>query len=620
MKKYLSVMSRKTKLKCMGVILLAFVSSLLASVWPVRLGELYTNISSGVISTVAQGVMAIAVFGLIYLSAECITIVRRVVLDCIIATHESEIREYSVEKLLKMPVSYYSGCLSGEKTAQLNQGVAGFSQLIKIMCNDVFATVLTAVCTLVQVFLNAPGIMAGIMLLYLACSIVVSAFQIRSQNGIREQIVGQKNALDGQICQSISNLELIRGMHAEGYEKKRLQPGIFGICRTEKRHHRYMGSFDCLKQLCKIVFQVALLATSIVLISTGRMPAGSVITVCLLFQQLVKPIDEVYRFMDETASSVIKAKALLEVAASSSDEVFEIESSGAADTAGNAEIRLDNVVVANPERDKNLAWYENIVIPCGEKVALKGANGCGKTSLVRCLNRYYPHTQGRITLFGRNQDSYDQKELTDALYYTPQVSYFIAGTVRENLLYGIEREVGDSELMEALEKVHLVGSGHGDTVIRRDAAEALDCMIGEKAEELSGGMKQRLSLARAFLRSPKMYVFDEITANLDRDAANYVLSNIEDHAARIGAGIVYISHDQAVVDRCDRVISLRNKLREKAAEQTAADRTTAERTAADQTVIEQKTAEQIAAEQTTAERTAAGQKTAEQAAAKQIAA
>ena len=174
--------------------------------------------------------------------------------------------------------------------------------------------------------------------------------------------------------------------------------------------------------------------------------------------------------------------------------------------------------------------------------------------------------------------------------------------------------------MEALEKVHLVGSGHGDTVIRRDAAEALDCMIGEKAEELSGGMKQRLSLARAFLRSPKMYVFDEITANLDRDAANYVLSNIEDHAARIGAGIVYISHDQAVVDRCDRVISLRNKLREKAAEQTAADRTTAERTAADQTVIEQKTAEQIAAEQTTAERTAAGQKTAEQAAAKQIAA
>ena len=257
MKKYLSLMSARTKAKCVGVVALAFVGSLLASVWPVRLGELYTSISNGAVRSLMQGIGAVVTFGLIYLSAECITIVRRVILDCIIATHEAEVREHSVEKLLKMPTAYYSGCLSGEKTAQLNQGVAGFSQLIKIMCNDVFATVLTAVCTLAQVFLNAPGIMAAIMLLYLVLTVIISAFQIKSQNGIREKIVGQKNALDGQICQSISNIELIRGMNAEEYEKKRLLPRILNISRTEKRHHRYMGTFDCLKQLCKIFFQIA---------------------------------------------------------------------------------------------------------------------------------------------------------------------------------------------------------------------------------------------------------------------------------------------------------------------------------------------------------------------------
>lgn len=568
MKKYLSIMSKKTKLKCVGIIFLAFISSILASVWPVRLGELYTNISNGTISSIAQGATAVITFGLIYLSAECITIIRRVMLDCVIATHESEIRTFSVEKLLKMPVSYYSGCLSGEKTAQLNQGVAGFSQLIKIMCNDVFATVLTAICTLVQVFLNAPKIMVGIMLLYLALTVIISVFQIRSQNGIRENIVAQKNALDGQICQSISNLELIRGMNAEEYEKDRLQPGILKISRTEKKHHRYMGSFDCLKQLCKISFQVLLLAASVLLIANGQMSAGAVITVCLLFQQLVKPIDEVYRFMDETASSVIKAKALLEVAASPSDEVFSIpptESEACGD-----EIRVEDVMVTNPEKDRPLAWYEDIVIPCNKTVALQGANGSGKTSLIRCLNRYYPHTQGEITLFGRNQRSYDQKELTDMLYYTPQVSFFIAGTVRENLLYGIKRVVSDEELIDALRSVHLVGTDHRDTVICKDPREALDYTLGENAIELSGGMKQRLSLARAFLRHPRLYVFDEITANLDREATNYVLANIEEHAKKIGAGIVYISHDQKVVDRCDKVIALKNKLREDAAEKEVA--------------------------------------------------
>ena len=559
MKKYLSIMSLQTKLKCVGVIILAFVSSLLASIWPVKLGELYTNISGSVIRSVAQGATALLSFALIYLASECITIVRRVLLDCIIATHESDVRERSIEKLLKMPVSYYSGCLSGEKTAQLNQGVAGFSQLIKIMCNDVFATILTAVCTLVQVFINAPWIVVGIMLLYLTLTVMISAFQIRSQNGIRESIVGQKNALDGQICQSISNLELIRGMHAEGYERTRLVPGILNISRTEKRHHRYMGTFDCLKQLCKISFQVILLVVSIVLIANGKMSTGSVITVCLLFQQLIKPIDEVYRFMDETASSVIKAKALIEVAASPSDDVFDIQISG--ETTSNNEIHVENVVVTNPEKDTPLAWYDSITIPTNKVVALQGANGCGKTSLIRCLNRYYPHTQGKVTLFGRDQESYSQKELTDLLYYSPQVSFFIAGTVRENLLYGLDRTVSDEELIYALECVRLVGYSHSATVIRKDPMEALQFIIGEKAEELSGGMKQRLSLARAFLRHPKLYVFDEITANLDDKATKFVLSNIEAHAKKIGAGIVYISHDQSVIDRCDMVIRLNNKLK-----------------------------------------------------------
>jgi ABC transporter related protein len=543
----------------LGIIALAFVSSFLASLWPVRLAELYTNISNGTINTLAKGGLAVATFGLIYLSAECITILRRVMLDCVIATHESEVRENSVEKLLKMPASFYSGSLSGEKTAQLNQGVAGFSQLIKIMCNDVFATVLTAVCTLAQVFLNAPWIMVGIMMLYLALTILISVFQIRSQNGIRETIVGYKNSLDGQICQSIMNLELIRSMNAEEYEKKRLVPSILNISNTEKKHHKYMGSFDCIKQFFKISFQIILLIASVLLVSSGKMSGASVITVCLLFQQLVKPIDEVYRFMDETASSVIKAKALLEVTSEPSDEVFSICSSGEKND-GNR-IVLKDVIVTNPDKTKQIARYEDLVIPADSVIALQGPNGCGKSSLVKCLNRYYPHIQGTICLFGRDQSSFDQKELTSMIYYTPQSSFFISGSVRENLMYGIDREVSDAELADALYRVHLTGTGHGDTVIHTDAKKALDTFINEKSEALSGGMKQRLSLARAFLRHPKLFIFDEITANLDEKSRDFVLTNIESYAKSIGAGIIYISHDSCVVDRCEKVVTLNNKLR-----------------------------------------------------------
>ena len=567
MKKYLSIMSRKTKIKCVGIIALAFASSLLASIWPVKLAELYTNISNGTINTLAKGALAVAIFGLFYLSAECITILRRVILDCVIATHESEVRENSIEKLLMMPAAYYSGSLSGEKTAQLNQGVAGFSQLIKIMCNDVLATVLTAVCTLVQVFLNAPWIMVGIMMLYLALTILISVFQIRSQNGIREKIVGYKNSLDGQVCQSIMNLELIRCMSAEEYEKKRLIPSILNISNAEKKHHKYMGSFDCVKQFCKISFQIILLIASVLLVSSGKMSGASVITVCLLFQQLVKPIDEVYRFMDETASSVIKAKALLEVTSEPSDEVFSICSSGEKND-GNR-IVLKDVIVTNPDKTKQIAKYEDLVIPADSVIALQGSNGCGKSSLVKCLNRYYPHIQGTIRLFGRDQSPFAQKELTSMIYYTPQSSFFISSSVRENLIYGIDRDVSDAELADALYRVHLTGTGHGDTVIHTDAKKALDTFINEKSEALSGGMKQRLSLARAFLRHPKLFIFDEITANLDEKSRDFVLTNIESYAKSIGAGIIYISHDSCVVNRCEKVVTLNNKLRKKTSDESS---------------------------------------------------
>ena len=562
MNKYLKLMTYKTKLKCMGIIVLAMISSVLASIWPVKLGELYTDISGCKITEISQGIVAIATFGLIYFSAECITILRRVLLDYVIATHEAEVRDVSVEKLLKMPVSYYAGCLSGEKTAQLNQGVAGLSQLIKILCNDIIATVLTAVCTLVQVVLKAPSAMAGIMLLYLATTLLVSVFQIRSQNGIRENIIKQKNSLDGQICQSISNLELIRSMDAEEYERIRLQPVIHKVSAMEKKHHRYMGSFDCIKQFCKIAFQIIILLVSIIMVANDKMSSGAVISVCMLFQQLIKPIDEVYRFMDETASSVVKAKVLTEVMDSGEDSIFSVQTEVHSISENN--IVLRDVAIKNPEKNKILAYYDKLCIPGNKVVALSGESGCGKTTMIRSLTRYYPYTSGAISVFGNDLDMYSQRELTDKLCYLPQKAFFFAGTIRDNLVYGIERNVTDEEMRSALRKACLL-----DTLIEKVSKHSattvddiLSYKIGEGGTGLSGGECQRLSLARAFLRKPKLYIFDESTANLDVVTADKVLTNIEEYAKSIKAGVVYISHDKNVVDRCDTVIHVDNKVGE----------------------------------------------------------
>ena len=556
MKAYLSIISKQTKLKCVCVIALAAVGALLASIHPVALGELCTDISNGTIRTLSQAAAALISFGLIYLTADFISTRRRVFLDCIVATHESEIRELIFKKLIKLPMNYFEDGLSGEKTARLNQGIAGLSQLIKIMCNDIFATVFTMVCTLIQVFLHASGLMVGFMFLYFIITVTISVFQIRSQNGIRESIVNKKNRLDGQTCQTISNIEPIRAWHSEDYETQRLLPSIKDICSAEKRHHRYMGGFDCLKQCCKIVFQVGLLVVSMILISRGEMDRGSVIAVCLLFQQLIKPIDDVYRFMDETAASVIKAKALLEVAARPSDEVFDIESSE--EGPQNSTIHLEDVVITNPDKSKPLACYEDLSIPCDRMVAFVGPSGCGKTTLARALTRIFPVVRGNVDLFGRPQSSYSQKELSSLIYYDPQETFFFAGSLRENLIYGLERSCKDAELAEVLRNVCLVGNWEGNL---GDTEGVLDRQISEGAANLSAGQRQRLALARAYLRQPKEFIFDESTANLDKATTIAVLSNLKSYARSIGSGIICISHDKTVLDICDQVIEINNKLK-----------------------------------------------------------
>lgn len=555
MRKYFQLLNAKTKMKCVGVLFLALAGALLSSIWPVKLGELYTAISNQNILSLSQGITRTLTFGLILLSAECITILRRVALDCILASHEADMREESIEKVLKMPVDFAKSNMKGEKTAQISQGIVGLSQLIKLGCNEVVTTVFTAVCTLYQVIANAPGVVMALMLSYLVITIAISYFQIRSQNGIRENIVRRKNAYEGNMYQALSNVEMIRGMNAEEFERERLRPSIRKISYIEKAHHYYMGMFDSIKQICKASFQVGLLILSMLLITNGKMHPGGVISVCLLFQQLSKPVDDVYRFMDEIASSVIKAGMLVDVMLSPNSPVFEIEGGNSPMT--DSGICLQDVVITNPEGNKKIAVYERIELPRGQRIALVGPNGCGKTTLVRSIMRIAPLAKGKITVFGRDQADFSQKELTTEVYYSPQDSYFVAGTVKDNLLYGLSTEVGDEELLHALREVRLFGNYEG--VITKKAEDILEVHISEGATELSGGMKQRLVLARAFLRMPKMFIFDEITANLDTAATDLVLTNIENYAHDIGAGIIYISHDGNVINRCDTILHIDNK-------------------------------------------------------------
>lgn len=563
MKSMLSVwkmISPAIRVRCLAVIVAAGVGAYFSTIWPIMLGRVYTAVSDGSGQPVTAALGWLGAFGLAYLASEAVNTGKRVLVDTTVAKNEEQVRGKILHKMLRMPVSYFCNVLSAERSAQISQGVEGISQIIRMFCNDVVATLLTAVFTLVQVLRQAPLSVVGVMAVYLVSSILISAVQIRTQNGVREAMIKTRNRLEGETSQSIQNIEMIRSRGAVDYEVKRLSGPVGALCRQEKNHGCYMAGFDGLKKLVMILSQVWLLMVCLWQVQQGSMAGGTVVGVCLLFQQLARPIDEVYRLLDDGASCFVKVKTMIRLQNAQEDAIFQQDEGHKVHEDTENKIVFTNVAISDPTGAKVLGQYPHVEIPCTGVTVLDGASGCGKTTLLRGLSRFYPVKEGTITYKGNDVLDFGESELSHRIYYLPQSVLLVAGTIRENLIYGLKRSVRDEELLDALAKACLL-----DGLLSRkpvaNPAEVLEYKVGQGGAGLSGGEAQRLVLARVFLSRAELYIFDEATSNIDKQTAVQIFENVKVHAQKIKAGIVAISHDQEIVAQGDRVIHVTNTLK-----------------------------------------------------------
>ena len=208
-----------------------------------------------------------------------------------------------------------------------------------------------------------------------------------------------------------------------------------------------------------------------------------------------------------------------------------------------------------PGTDKLVLKDINRDVAEGEFVSILGQSGCGKSTLLRLLAGLEKQTSGEILIDGK---PFSGPSLSRGVVFQ-DYGLFPWMTAGENIMLALRQrfpERDKKELREvAVNMLQSVGLDKG--------------VYNKLPKELSGGMKQRLSLARAFLRHPKLFIFDEITANLDEKSRDFVLTNIESYAKSIGAGIIYISHDSCVVNRCEKVVTLDNKLRKKTSDESS---------------------------------------------------
>lgn len=546
--KVFSYLSTRSRINCIFVLLLAVAGACLAAYWPVMLSKIYDGISTGIIADLESGTSYLLLFGSVFLISEVCSIVRRVWVDRIAVSFEKSLRKMSVNKLLRLPTCFFNETMSGEYAAKINQSVTGASQLVKVICNNIVPSVFIGVFTITQVLINTQISMTLIFISYIVAEIAVSAFQIKSQNGIRESLIHRKAKVDGSICQSINNIDMIRVTNAENYEAARIEPFINDIGTIETKHHMYMGGFDIAKQSLKVIYTLVIIAVSLLLAANGQISKGMVITVALLFQQLVVPIDAIHAFMDELASSRVKSKELIKLMTNKDDDIFDETLAHEAMPSG--DLHVNELTVYTPDRSRIICKNKNFVFKEGEVTALCGPAGSGKSSVLKGMMRLYP-SDGDISVGSYSFKDVSQKDLCNGIYNMVQHPIFVAGSIEDNLLYGLEDHIPDkSELIDALKKAGIYNELYNKN------KDVLSIAVAEHGSNFSGGQRQRIVLARAFLRKPKWFFVDEATSSIDNKMTDKVFDTLKTYAKSIHAGIVCISHQDNVVAKCDHIVNV----------------------------------------------------------------
>ena len=315
------------------------------------------------------------------------------------------------------------------------------------------------------------------------------------------------------------------------------------------KHHKAMAMYDCLKFINQAVFTVLVIGISTYLATKNIISVGAVLTAYLCFNQLLRPLEELHRIFDEVSECTVLATDFFKMVEIENDFSYLPIKTKSENKSTNEIINMENITFHYSENeDKIILDNFNIDIEKGMYLGIAGPSGCGKSSLIKSICKL-EKADGAIIVDDRNIDNLTRKDLSKLIALVPQSPFLIAGTIFENITYGIDREVSIDEVEEAAKRAYIYDYING-------LPAKFDSLVSEGGNNLSGGQRQRIAIARIFLRKPKILILDEATSALDNTSEKYIQAEIEKMKQENNTTIIAIAHRLTTLKNCDRIIVL----------------------------------------------------------------
>lgn len=444
---------------------------------------------------------------------------------------------------LDLPYQDFEDQRSGETLGILQKVRSDVEKLVSAIVNILFTSLVGVVFVMVYAYnvywAIAPVYFAAIPLLGILSSVLSKRIKL-----IQKTIVGETTALAGSTTESLRNIELVKSLGLAAQETKRLNNITGKILGLELKKVKYIRSLSFIQGTFVNLMRNGILMMMLYLIFSDKITVGQFFSLFIYSFFIFGPLQELGNIINiyrEAEVSLNNFKTILsrpkEEKPKSPQEIGVMK-------------KLAFEQVSFKHRSARLAALEEVSfeVNMGETIAFVGPSGSGKTTLVKLLVGLYPPQQGTVSYNGISSANIDLDELRAGIGFVTQDTQLFAGSIRENLLFAAP-DATDEACLDALNRA----ACHN---LMARAEHGLDSVIGEGGVKVSGGEKQRLSIARALLRKPKLLVFDEATSALDSITEEEISKTVRELSMQEDHITVLIAHRLSTIMHADRIYVL----------------------------------------------------------------
>lgn len=544
-KRAISLIGKKDRRILYFATFLMLLTGVLSNAPAVILGKLVDNLGSAEIKIEVVVPFILLLLGVI-IAREALTVLRKYLVENIATQTDKEQTVHVIDQLLKADIGgYLYQKQIGSLYGRIFRSIEGLVHLIKLTFQEFMPVFFTAVAAIFIVFFQKP-IIASVMIVVIPTGLYIIIKQVSSQKGIRISLLRNKEEVDGKVVEMLGGIETIRVMNTNAYEISKVEESTEKRRAVEIKHHIYMALFDASKSLNEGVFTIIVIVVAIYMASLNMISRGDILVYAILFNNIVAPLREVHRILDEASESSIQVNDLFEILNQPIDASFManqpqswiIVAQTDAVTVKNLSFHYDN-------GDIQILDHIDLTIKKGQSVGIVGASGCGKTTFIHILLKLVHGFTGDVHLFNKNLLAISRQEIAEKTAYVAQKPFIFSGTIKDNIVYGCSQTVSEEDLIEAAQNACIL-----DEI--QENLGGFGGQVSENGNNLSGGQRQRLALARVMLQSPELIIFDEATSALDNTNEALIQENIE----RIfkNKTIITIAHRLSTLNNADRIL------------------------------------------------------------------